>query len=132
MSHCSPINTTSSEAFDLLNNLFKRVYILDIDSFIGEKKCEPCISSIFVVSQGSFSFELDNTECLIHNGTLAKLGNLQIVELQSAYTNNRQPELPKGKCVGMGYTCPICSKAAWVPHKQKIICCNGCKAMFTK
>ncbi len=127
-------DTSKGEAFVILRKLFTEIQILDVDEFILEYKYEPCISSIFVVSLGgSYDYLIDGVECIIHNGTLSRLGNLQIAELQSAYLNGTDVRLPAGKCIGMGFQCPMCSKANWATAPtQTIFCCTKCAYMFTK
>lgn len=128
-SYHSALDSTKDEAFDLLKGIFDEILILDTNKFVTERDYEPCISSIFVVSLGgSYDYQFDSVECVVHNGTLMRLGNLQVHELQRAYLANESPNLPRGKCIGIGYQCPMCTKVSW--SKKKTICCHACKGMF--
>jgi hypothetical protein len=123
------LDSTKDEAFVILKELFNEILILDTNNFFVERGYEPCVSSIFVVSLGgSYDYPFDSVECVVHNGTLMKLGNLQVYELQRAYLANEPPNLPKGKCIGIGYQCPKCLKVSW--SKKKTICCHSCKCLF--
>lgn len=123
------LDSTKDEAFELLKRLFDEILILDTNKFLAERGYEPCVSSIFVVSLGgSYDYPFDSVECVIHNGILMHLGNLQVQELQRAYLANESPNLPRGKCIGIGYQCPRCTKVSW--SKKKTICCHSCKCMF--
>lgn len=123
------LNNAKDEAFEILKGLFDEILILDTNKFFVERGYEPCVSSIFVVSLGgSYDYPFDSVECVVHNGTLMRLGNLQVHELQRAYLANESPNLPSGKCIGIGYQCPKCSKVSW--SKKKTICCHSCKCLF--
>ncbi len=119
------------EAFELLIKIFDEIKILDVEAFFDEHKYEPCVSSVFVVSAGgSYDFILDGTNCYVHNGTLCTYGNLPIVKLQHAYLQGIAPALPRGRCIGMGYQCPVCNIVNFPSAQKKTVLCKKCKMMY--
>jgi hypothetical protein len=69
-------NSISKEITTKLLTFFdeKDIKIFDVQSFIQAKQYEPCISSIFIVSEGgSYDYEKNGTFINIHNGTLISI-----------------------------------------------------------
>ena len=93
--HSYPFNQTLAESISpeitqyLLKN-FSKITVLNQKEFTEARGYEPCISSIFIVSDGgSFDFEIDGRSVYIHNGTLARFphpgGKLRFYQFTQLY-----------------------------------------------
>ena len=122
---------TKKEAYQIIKDLFDDVLVLNESVFEAINGYKPVVASIFIVSLGgSYSYTLNGEKCSILNGTLQKLGNLQIAELQRAYVSNQAPNLPRGKRTGLGYNCPECEKVVYTKQSQNTVLCKNCKCIF--
>ena len=120
----SPLNT-KKEAYQLLNTLFSDVLVINVPLFVKTCKYRPVVASIFVVSLGG-SYILGHNKCNIVNGTLSSIGNLQVSELQDAYLNKRNPNLPIVKSM----ECPMCAKVSRTKTTKNTILCDHCCCMY--
>lgn len=111
------------EAFVVFKKMFRNIKVLSIEKFIEIYGYEPDVASIFVVNQ-------EDSLCKLRHNTLESYGNLQVLELQSAYLSDREPVIPQGEKSGMGYKCPMCRKTSWINASQHVINCASCKMLF--
>jgi len=129
--YCCSVLSTTLEAYALLKEVFAEVLVLNVEAFISENGYEPVIASIFVVSVGgSYCYKIDKSKCSVLNGTLCKLGNLQVTELQRAYLTKQKPALPTGARCGLGYECPKCNSLSYPKKEKHTLMCQSCKCMF--
>lgn len=84
-------NSISPESTKILCSFFNKddIRIIDVDQFKKERGYIPCISSTFTVSLGgSYDYEVDGRDIVIHNGTLARIqGYPQIRDFMNEYTH---------------------------------------------
>jgi hypothetical protein len=70
------------DLYYLLTTTFTSVKILDVEKFEICEKYEPCVSSIFVVSEGGSYYDGDIE---IYNGTLSSIKNVSFGSIGNKY-----------------------------------------------
>jgi hypothetical protein len=83
-------NSISPESTKILCSFFNKddINIINVKQFQEERGYEPCISSTFMVSSGgSYDYEMNGHEIVIHNGTLARIsGYPRLRSFMNEYT----------------------------------------------
>ncbi len=83
-------NSISPESTKILCSFFNKdnIHIIDVKQFEKETGYEPCISSTFMVCiGGSYDYEINGHEIVIHNGTLVRIsGYSQLHNFMDEYT----------------------------------------------
>ena len=83
-------NSISPESTKTICSFFNKddIRIIDIKQFEKERGYTPWISSTFMVSSGgSYNYEMNGHEIVIHNGTLARIsGYPQLWSFMNEYT----------------------------------------------